>query len=169
MEGNCLPWDVFCSYKTCPVAIWSSAAELGLMKKRETETCLMISILWGQKKALLTNFMLWLCLRLKHGKKQRQNLSIHAIRKDCHGSFIHLHQDLQGPFEIIWSFLNWENVNFYSNFETVRVQFQRNKDHSSEPESLAAAMTWLRNWLLQQMHEAGPRTSLSVPFQVHTL
>lgn len=55
----------------------------------------------GPEKGFIDQFYALVYLRLKHGKKQRQNLSMHAILKDCHGSFNHLHQDVQGPFEII--------------------------------------------------------------------
>lgn len=119
----------------------------------------------GPEKGFTDQFYALVYLRLKHGKKQRQNLSMHATLKDCHVSSNHLH--LLKLFEVF----STKRTKFFivTLGLSVSVRFQRNRDYSSELESLAAALTWLTNWLLQQMHQAGPRTFLSVPSQAHTL
>lgn len=95
MEGSCLLWDLACSCKIGPAAIWTCAVELRLTKQRDTEMYSITFLLLGLAKGFIYhNPMPWFVSGSSGGRSREQiHLSTCATLKACHRSSHHLHQN----------------------------------------------------------------------------
>lgn len=86
MEGNCLLWDLACSCKIGPVAIWTRAAELRLTKQRDTEMYSTTFLRLGLAKGFIYHYsMPWFVSGSSVGRSREQTyLSTCATLKACH-------------------------------------------------------------------------------------